>query len=432
MEKDHKSKLTFKDLFFMSFGGQAPFISLLTFGTVMIALVGTSGSFAMLIATLTVLFNGLVIYFLTKRFKRGGGYYVFAYYSLTSRLGLNTGWNYILYALSYGGTLLTGGAYVLYSIISTYLPYHLPEILLYQWFYTLIVSILASALLLAGVKVSAKYAMIMSIIEILTIIFLSVYFLYESHWYFYNPIPKTISPRILEAVVFGLGIPTGYGSITPLGYEAESKTIGKVAIAVLIFGGLLATFFFYSLGAIGFSGNLTYYLLLKFGIIGSLIISFIAINDGVLGGLAYMLADSRTIKAMAEDKVFPNFLAKGEKPLYAEILVLIIFTLALTLMTYFLGLYLTFTILGAIAGLNNLFVHISANSSLVRIASKRAKKHIHEIIIGILAALISLGVFLYSLPTFNKYIVYLFFGWIILGFIYAEALEISKESAEED
>ncbi|MEM3972624.1 MAG: APC family permease [Saccharolobus sp.] len=432
MEKDHKSKLTFKDLFFMSFGGQAPFISLLTFGTVMIALVGTSGSFAMLIATLTVLFNGLVIYFLTKRFKRGGGYYVFAYYSLTSRLGLNTGWNYILYALSYGGTLLTGGAYVLYSIISTYLPYHVPEILLYQWFYTLIVSILASALLLAGVKVSAKYAMIMSIIEILTIIFLSVYFLYESHWYFYNPIPKTISPRILEAVVFGLGIPTGYGSITPLGYEAESKTIGKVAIAVLIFGGLLATFFFYSLGAIGFSGNLTYYLLLKFGIIGSLIISFIAINDGVLGGLAYMLADSRTIKAMAEDKVFPNFLAKGEKPLYAEILVLIIFTLALTLMTYFLGLYLTFTILGAIAGLNNLFVHISANSSLVRIASKRAKKHIHEIIIGILAALISLGVFLYSLPTFNKYIVYLFFGWIILGFIYAEALEISKESAEED
>ncbi|MEM3209853.1 MAG: APC family permease [Saccharolobus sp.] len=432
MEKDHKSKLTFKDLFFMSFGGQAPFISLLTFGTVMIALVGTSGSFAMLIATLTVLFNGLVIYFLTKRFKRGGGYYVFAYYSLTSRLGLNTGWNYILYALSYGGTLLTGGAYVLYSIISTYLPYHVPEILFYQWFYTLIVSILASALLLAGVKVSAKYAMIMSIIEIFIIIFLSVYFLYESHWYFYNPIPKTISPTILEAVVFGLGIPTGYGSITPLGYEAESKTIGKVAIAVLIFGGLLATFFFYSLGAIGFSGNLTYYLLLKFGIIGSLIISFIAINDGVLGGLAYMLADSRTIKAMAEDKVFPNFLAKGEKPLYAEILVLIIFTLALTLMTYFLGLYLTFTILGAIAGLNNLFVHISANSSLVRIASKRAKKHIHEIIIGILAALISLGVFLYSLPTFNKYIVYLFFGWIILGFIYAEALEISKESAEED
>ncbi|MEM3912102.1 MAG: APC family permease [Saccharolobus sp.] len=432
MEKDHKSKLTFKDLFFMSFGGQAPFISLLTFGTVMIALVGTSGSFAMLMATLTVLFNGLVIYFLTKRFKRGGGYYVFAYYSLTSRLGLNTGWNYILYALSYGGTLLTGGAYVLYSIISTYLPYHVPEILFYQWFYTLIVSILASALLLAGVKVSAKYAMIMSIIEIFIIIFLSVYFLYESHWYFYNPIPKTISPTILEAVVFGLGIPTGYGSITPLGYEAESKTIGKVAIAVLIFGGLLATFFFYSLGAIGFSGNLTYYLLLKFGIIGSLIISFIAINDGVLGGLAYMLADSRTIKAMAEDKVFPNFLAKGEKPLYAEILVLIIFTLALTLMTYFLGLYLTFTILGAIAGLNNLFVHISANSSLVRIASKRVKKHIHEIIIGILAALISLGVFLYSLPTFNKYIVYLFFGWIILGFIYAEALEISKESAEED
>lgn len=48
-----------------------------------------------------------------------------------------------------------------------------------------------------------------------------------------------------------------------------------------------------------------------------------------------------------------------------------------------------------------------------------------------MATLISLGVFFYSLPTFEKYIVYVFFGWIILGFIYAEGLEIIKASGNE-
>lgn len=57
----------------------------------MIALVGEQGAFAMIIATFVVLFNGLVVYFLSKRFSRGGGYYVYALYGLTSRLGLETG-----------------------------------------------------------------------------------------------------------------------------------------------------------------------------------------------------------------------------------------------------------------------------------------------------------------------------------------------------
>ncbi|QGA53851.1 amino acid permease [Sulfolobus sp. E5-1-F] len=423
-------KLTFKDVFFISFGGQAPFISLLTFGTVMIGKVGTQAPFAMLIATLVVLFNGLVIYSLSGRFKRGGGYYTYAFYSLTSRLGLNTGWNYLLYGLAYGGTLLTGGAYVLYTIISTYIPSAiLPSIFYDQWFYALIIGIISTSIVLAGVQVSAKYAIGASIAEILIISLLSILFLYDSRWNFYNPIPSSITPTLISAVVFGLGIPTGYGSIAPLGGEANPKTIGKAAISVLLFGGVLATFFFYSLAAMKFTGNLIDYLLFRFGLIGTLIIALIALSDGTLGGMTYILADSRTLKTMAEDKIMPSALSKVK---YSELIVGLVFITALTAMTYVFGLYNTFTILGALAGLNNLFVHISANSSLVRIASKRALKHIHEIFIGIFASIVSISVFLYSLPTFNKYIVYLFFGWIILGFIYAEALEISRQSSEEE
>ncbi|MCY0849236.1 MAG: hypothetical protein OWQ55_00545 [Sulfuracidifex metallicus] len=86
-----KKKLSTVDLFFLSFGDQVPFISLLIFGTVMITYVGTEGAFAMLIATAVVAINGLVVNRMRMRFRRGGGYYIYGNYSLTPRVDVNTG-----------------------------------------------------------------------------------------------------------------------------------------------------------------------------------------------------------------------------------------------------------------------------------------------------------------------------------------------------
>ncbi|MCY0883445.1 MAG: APC family permease [Acidianus infernus] len=425
-----KIKLSTLDLFFLSFGGQAPFISLLTFGTVMISLVGTQGAFAMLIATAVVALNGIVLNRLSIRFKRGGGYYTYAYYALTERLGTSTGWVYLVYALSYGGTLLAGGAYVLYSILRM-LPFT-PSILLNQWLLALIVSGLASALVIAGVKVSAKYAMIMSTAEMIALVSLAIFFLRDSGWHFYNPFNISLSSSFFEAVVFGLGIPTGYGSIAPLGYEASSKSIGKVAVIVVFYGGLLAAFFFYSLGALNFTGNLVQYLLSDFGIVGAIILGFISLSDGILGGMSYILADSRTLKAMSEDKVFPSILAKDikGKPLYAEILIAGIFTSAIVTLTNFMGLYGVFVILGGLAGIFNLFIHSSANLSLVRITAKRAKKHWWELTIGILATLVSIVVLLYSFTGFSPIMINIFLGWIVLGFFYLEIKEMLSSTED--
>ncbi|AEE94780.1 amino acid permease-associated region [Acidianus hospitalis W1] len=425
-----KSKLSTSDLFFLSFGGQAPFISLLTFGTVMISLVGTQGAFAMLIATAVVALNGIVVNRLSSRFKRGGGYYTYAYYALTERLGTSTGWVYLAYALSYGGTLLAGGAYVLYSILRM-LPFT-PAMLLNQWLLALVVSGLASALVIAGVKASAKYAMVMSTAEMIALIALSVFFLRDSGWHFYNPFTVNLSPSLFEAVVFGLGIPTGYGSIAPLGYDASSKSIGKVAVAVVFYGGLLASFFFYSLGALNFTGNLVQYLLSDFGIVGAIILGFIALNDGTLGGMSYILANSRTLKAMSEDKVFPSILAKDVrgKPLYAEILIAGIFTSAVVALTNFMGLYGVFVILGGLAGIFNLFIHSSADLSLVRITVKRAKKHWWELSIGILATLVSTAVLIYSFTGFSPIMMNIFLGWIVLGFFYLEIKEMLSSTED--
>ena len=47
-------QLRFRDLLFILFGGQAPLISMLTFGTAMIALAGSGAALAMIIATTIV------------------------------------------------------------------------------------------------------------------------------------------------------------------------------------------------------------------------------------------------------------------------------------------------------------------------------------------------------------------------------------------
>lgn len=195
----------------------------------------------------------------------------------------------------------------------------------------------------------------------------------------------------------------------------------------------MASFFFYSLGALGFTGNLVSYLLSRFGLISLISLSFIAISDGTLGGMSYILANSRTFKAMSADNIFPTLFAKEYKgkPIVAEAFISVIFVVVLTAMTHFIGLYNTFVTLGSIAGLANVFIHSSANFSLLRISSRRALKHIPEMIVAVIALLVSIVVFIYSLPSIEKYIQDIFFGWIIFGFLYAEALDIMREDQIE-
>lgn len=417
VKEDKHGKLGLRELFFLSFGGQAPLISLLTFGTAMVILAREAAPLAMLIATAVVSINGLVVYFMSRRFKRGGGYYVYAYYSLTPNLGLNTGWTYLAYAVAYGGTLLTGGAYVLQQGVGDILP---------QWALALLLSSAAAIVVMLGIRYSAKYAEAFSIVEMAIIVSLSVIFLGDSGWRLYNPFSFRLSSTLLAATLLGLGIPTGYGSIAPLGNDAEPRNIGKAAVMVVLYGGSLASLFLYSLEAMKFSGNLVRYSLHRFGLYSLIPLTIIAINDGALGGVSYMLALSRTIEAIALDGYMPKALSARVRgrPLYAEAMAAALFVTVLTLLAYSFGLFYTFVALGSLAGMFNLFIHSSANFSLARLSAKRALKHLHELIIGLAGGLLSVFVLLYSLPSVNKYVVYVFMGWIILGFFYAEILDM--------
>ena len=94
-----------------------------------------------------------------------------------------------------------------------------------------------------------------------------------------------------------------------------------------------------------------------------------------------------------------------------------------------------------------MFVHLSANFSLIFSSIRELKRRasiisnyairkiinfiltkIGDIIIGLVAALFSLIVLIYSLGTVNKIIENLFMGWIIIGFLYAEIVDSIKQN----
>ncbi|BBG24371.1 APC family permease [Sulfuracidifex tepidarius] len=426
--KKLKRTLSFKDLFFLSIGGQGPFISLIAFGTVMLSIAGKFAVISMMTATIIVLLNGLVIYFLSRRFSSGGGYYTYGLYGLSQRMGFETGWMYVVYSLSYGGSLMLGSGYI-FNLVTGLSP-------LYS---ILIIIVVAGALVVGGVNVSSKFAEVFAGAELIILGLIAFYLLYLSDFKLYDPFFSASLndfSSIWLGALYGLGIPTGYGSITPLTDEVKDakKTVGRVAISAILTGGLLATFFFYSLDDIGFEGNLTQFLVLKFGLMGEILISLVAISDGILGGISFLTATSRVIYNMSKDGFLHRTLSlvRRNKPIISEISSIIGIFLLVIIPTYLSGIYEALGYVGAISGIFNLFIHMSSNVSLLRISSKRFKlRKLVEVGIGGIAVILSTYLLLNSLSQVQPYVVYAFLGWMVLGFFYLESLDIIRKSPEE-
>ncbi|MCL4336053.1 MAG: amino acid permease, partial [Candidatus Thermoplasmatota archaeon] len=112
-----KRHLSFRDVYFLSFGGQSPLLSLLTYGAVAVSLGGLFSPVIMILAALLVLINGFVVLRLSKRFTTTGGYYSYAVQTLSDRVGFETGWMYIFYSLLFGLAYLIGAVFVINYIL---------------------------------------------------------------------------------------------------------------------------------------------------------------------------------------------------------------------------------------------------------------------------------------------------------------------------
>jgi len=209
------------------------------------------------------------------------------------------------------------------------------------------------------------------------------------------------------------------------------KIVGIITVIVILLGGLLSALLFYASALYG--TDLIEILLDKTGFIFPYLI-FSALNGGILGGIAYIIAMSRIVYAMSLKNFMPSIISslKYNRPYNAEVVSLIIYTVILFLLTHFAGLYTTFLVLGGLTVLSYLIISLSANLSLFRIALKKLRKRKMEITLAIFSTILSLIILVYSIQENTPIINYIFFAWIIAGFIYAEVLEIAGNNGKND
>lgn len=439
-----RRQLSFLDLLFLSFGGQAALISFFTYASAVVIKAGPLAPLAILVGTIIVLFNAASVYGLSKRYGEAGGYYIYAFYALTRKLSFETGWAYLFYSVLYGAAYVFGGTYLLH----TYL--HMPSILAAS-----ILLIPSIMFLVSGIRPSAKYAMVVSSVELAILVAIVVINLIHAHFRLISLMPRVSAPpgAFAAAIIFAVGIPTGYGSITPLGGEAIRKEdVGRAALTVVVIGGVLEAAAIYSVIDAAYVNNISLsvstgspllkYLLHYYGVLAFIFLAFAAFNDGILALLSYMSATSRTVYAMGKNSMLPRQLAlvRGGHPLNAVIVTSAMYALVslvpLALLDHPFQLFLVY---GAAAGMANLFVHISANVSYtlegirgfrraLRFSSLRRYRwyvtKAGDVAIGLVSTTMSFY-FLVSSTTSSglEHIFLTFLAWLLTGFIWAEVLE---------
>ncbi|ARD84966.1 amino acid permease [Ferroplasma acidiphilum] len=446
--------LTFKDVFFLSFGGMSPLLSILTYAAFAITLAGFDAPIVMVIGMLLVLVNGLVVTQLSKRFSSSGGYYTYAFQALSARIGFDTGWMYIFYSILYALAYLTGAIFIIVTVLG-----------ISEYYAFLLIIIPSITFLIVGIKLSSRYALYAVAIEIslmLAIVVIS-FVVTKGAAYIPNPAVYHISGGDFAlGILFAMGIPTGYGSIAPVSGEVSNpkKVVGRSVISVILIGGTLATLMIYAFANLILQTNIAIPTSDKLPVIGIILHNFgkygiylyyaagiATINDAILAILSFGSAASRTFFRMGYDKSFPSIFAKKVKdnPIVASFAVSAIMVALPLLIMHYITVETAFILLGTISALGGLFIHVSANFSLIRIGLRRGRrlisrtqkgiysyiKDFKEVILALVAAIISSIVLVYSAYSTVSWYTLLFLVWIVVGFILSEVKAITLKTSDD-
>ena len=446
--------LTFKDVFFLSFGGMSPLLSILTYAAFAITLAGYDAPIVMIIGMFLVLVNGLSVTQLSKRFSSSGGYYTYAFLALSARIGFDTGWMYIFYSILYALAYLTGAIFIIVTVLG-----------ISEYYAFLLIMVPSITFLVIGIKLSAKYALYAVAIEIslMVLIVILSFVMTRGAAYIPNPTVYHISGGDFAlGILFAMGIPTGYGSIAPVSGEISNpkKVVGKSVISVILIGGTLATLMIYAFANLILQNHILIPTSDKLPVIGIILNNFgkygiylyyavaiATINDAILAILSFGSAASRTFFRMGFDRSFPPIFAKKVKdnPIVATGAVSAIMVVLPLLIMHYISVETAFIFLGTIAALGGLFIHVSANFSLIRIGLRRGRRIISrtkkgiysyivdfkEVILALVGAIISSIVLVYSAYSTVSWYTSLFLIWIVVGFILSEVKAIAMKTSDD-
>lgn len=409
------SKISKIEALFISLGGQAPFVSFFIFGGYVSYLLGPSSAFAILIAGIIVLLNGLVLNELSKRFPYYGGYYVYSYYTLTSSISVTTFWTYLLFNTTYAMAYLFGTSYMLDRLV-----------LHHQDFSFLLSLSIIILIYLAGRKPTAKYAIFAGSLELGIMFFLGIYLWSMANFEIQNPIK--VSENFAQGILFATGIPTGFIVLASLAGEVEEsrKVVGKMMLLVILIGTFLSAFDFYALSLLGIP--LVEAIEIGLGILLLPIVIFTVINDGFLGVLAYILSTIGLLKAFRHYKIE----ILSDKSNIISLLIFVIFPSILYLYikdSFSLFVYTSFLSLMSNFFINSIACAVSLRLGVSRFMKKR--KWVYLVSLSLLSLFLNLAILIMNIESGPPNLVYIFLAWIIIGFFLSSILEIIKVVEKE-
>ena len=358
-----------------------------------------------------VMLNAVIIRRISLKTAGAGGYYSYIQKGLGTRTAGFSGIYYVFYqtmALCFMG--LSTSVFVP-AMLSEAFGINIPSIL----FYPIILGTLGFGFIIsyAGIRISARFSLIMAAAEISVITVIGAVILL-SHPALNTPAVFTLSDDsngitgLLLGVLLMYTAFSGFGASTPLGEEARSpkKTIGNSVIvtvlvlgAFFIFSAYLFTVAYGPLNMFSYSKELVPGILIIKSLIGpsaAVLVSVLFINSLLTGAVIVTNSTSRVMMAMGRDGTINRRFAitseKHKTPYFSAMFIVVIAAVVGIASNLIMGGFNAFLFAATAATLGVLLVHAVISASLPGMErSENDGMRISSVIMSVAA----IGIFLF-------------------------------------
>lgn len=446
-----KDSLGLAQVLFQSASNMAPGLSAVAGLTGVAAFAGGAMPLSLLIGLVLAALLVVPVIEFSRRISSAGGYYTFIAQGAGPKAGLYTAWTYLLYeTASLAGTVLFFG-YLLPGLLSIDFGLHVAAWM--WWPAAMISAAFVWFMSYRGIKISLNYAYIMGAIELVVFIVVGAV-LWSQFGARGGPAVFTsaFSPKgfsgVMMGVVFAFLSFTGFGAAVTLGEETRNPLRNiTIAIIVCVLGiGLFYVFIGYaSVVAWGptrmasYAGSTVPFVTLTLQHMSRFwvwALTILTLNGSLACALAIHNAQVRMLYALGRDGLIvpgamsathPRFRTPHVAIRFQAIVTIII----VTVMGLLFGPLVGFFVLGTIATLGALLVHLGVNLSVAPYFRRRhSLKFLWHILIPVLGAIFILFPIYFTLVPAPAYPVaiapYVVAIWLIAGLVVLSRVARSK------
>jgi amino acid transporter len=203
---------------------------------------GVTAPLAYLVAFLIVMMLGVSVTQLAKHLPSAGGYYTYVSRTVSPRAGFLTSWLFSIYEPTNSGYCLAFVGSVLERALRA--EYHL---VFPWWIFLLMAGAFVTWVTYRGIELSATMLMVFGIAEVVIVLLLSVWGLFQPgnggiNFSSFQPGNARSLGGLSLAVVFSIFALTGWEGVAPLAEESENpqRNLPRAIIAAILFmGGFL-------------------------------------------------------------------------------------------------------------------------------------------------------------------------------------------------